>query len=40
MLVLLVAPTRPAKRLLQGAIAVQLVIAVCAAIHWFASRPF
>ena len=29
------APTRPARRLLVAAIGVELVIAVCAAIHWF-----
>jgi len=38
-LFLLLAPTRPARRLLQGAIAVELACAVCAAIHWFAARP-
>lgn len=39
-LFLALAPTRPARRLLQGAIGVELACAICAAIHWFASRPF
>lgn len=31
----LLAPTRPARRLLVTAAGVELVVAVCAAIHWF-----
>jgi hypothetical protein len=31
-----IAPTRPARRLLMAAVAVELVIGVCAAVHWFA----
>ena len=38
-LFLVLAPTRPARRLLQAAVAVELACAVCAAVHWFASRP-
>ena len=34
------APTRPARRLLAGAVAIEVVIGVCAAVHWMASRPF
>jgi len=33
------APTRPARRLLLAAVGVELVIGVCAAIHWFVPRP-
>lgn len=33
------APTRPARRLLVAAGGVELVIGVCAAIHWFLPRP-
>jgi hypothetical protein len=29
------APTRPARRLLVAAVGIELVIGVCAAIHWF-----
>lgn len=35
----ILAPTRPARRLLLGAVAIELVIGVCAAIHLFSSRP-
>jgi hypothetical protein len=31
----LLAPTRPARRLLVAAIGVELVVGLCAAIHWF-----
>lgn len=30
------APDRRSRRLLQGAVAIELVIGVCAALHWFA----
>jgi hypothetical protein len=33
------APTRSARRLLIAAISLELVIGVCAAIHWFVPRP-
>lgn len=33
------APNRPARRLLVTAIGVELVIGVCAAIHWFVPSP-
>lgn len=38
-LFLALAPTRPARRLLQGAVAIELACAACAAIHWFGARP-
>jgi hypothetical protein len=34
----LIAPTRPARKLLIAAVGVELAIAVCAAIHWFVPR--
>ena len=34
----LIAPTRPARRLLAAAIGIELVIGVCAAVHWFLPR--
>jgi hypothetical protein len=33
------APTRPARRLLIAAIGLELVIGLCAAIHWFVPSP-
>ena len=38
-LLALLAPTRPARRLLIGAVGVELVIGVCSAIHWWVPRP-
>ncbi|PYM08414.1 MAG: hypothetical protein DMD82_02570 [Candidatus Rokuibacteriota bacterium] len=35
----LIAPTRPARRLLGAAIGIELVIGACAAVHWFAPSP-
>lgn len=32
------APTRPARRLLAAAVGIELVIGICAAIHWFVPR--
>jgi hypothetical protein len=32
-------PTRPARRLLVAAIAVEVVIAACACVHWFVPAP-
>ena len=34
-----IAPTGPARRLLLVAVGVELVIGVCALIHWFVPRP-
>jgi hypothetical protein len=34
-----IAPTRPARRLLVAAVGLEMVIGVCAAIHWFLPRP-
>lgn len=34
-----IAPTRPARRLLIAAVGLELVVGVCAAIHWFVPRP-
>ena len=34
-----IAPTRPARRLLTVAVGLELVVGVCAAIHWFMPRP-
>ena len=39
MLFAFLAPTRPARRLLAAAIGIELLIGVCAAIHWFVPRP-
>src|SRR5213594_2786346 len=39
MLFAFLAPTRPARRLLVAAIGIELLIGVCAAIHWFVPRP-
>jgi len=33
------APTRPARRLLVASIGLELVIGICAAIHWFVPSP-
>ena len=35
----LIAPTRPARRVLLAAVGVEVVVGVCAAIHWFVPRP-
>ncbi len=35
----IIAPTRPARRLLKAAVGIELVIGVCAAVHWFVPRP-
>jgi hypothetical protein len=35
----LLAPTRPARRLLFVAIGLEVVIGVCAVIHWFVPQP-
>src|SRR2546426_12795338 len=37
----ILAPTRPARRLLAAAIGVELVVGICAVFHWFVpSSPF
>lgn len=35
----LAAPTQAARRLMMSAVGIELVIGVCAAIHWFVPRP-
>ena len=38
-LLMFFAPSRDSQRLLRAAVALELVIAVCAAVHWFVPRP-
>jgi hypothetical protein len=35
----LLAPTRPIRRKLLLAVGIELVIAVCAAVHWLSAAP-